>query len=76
MILDEGHKATSVLARQTIEGFDASIVIELLATPPKEANVLVRGSGNELLEEQMVHYWISQLPAQWSAPGLVRGDSK
>ncbi|MGH8058829.1 MAG: DEAD/DEAH box helicase, partial [Candidatus Entotheonellia bacterium] len=54
VILDEGHKATSALARQTIEGFNASIVIELSATPPKEANVLVRVSGKELLDEQMI----------------------
>ena len=54
VILDEGHKATSSLARQTIEGFNASVVIELSATPPKEANVLVRVLGKELLEEQMI----------------------
>ncbi|MFZ1057596.1 MAG: DEAD/DEAH box helicase family protein, partial [Candidatus Rokuibacteriota bacterium] len=54
VILDEGHKATSALARQTIEGFNAAVVIELSATPPKEANVLVRVSGKELLDEQMI----------------------
>ena len=54
VILDEGHKATSALARQTIEGFNASIVIELSATPQKEANVLVRVTGRELLDEQMI----------------------
>jgi len=54
VILDEGHKATSELARSTIEGFNASIVVELSATPPKEANVLVRVTGKELLDEQMI----------------------
>jgi type III restriction enzyme len=54
VILDEGHKATSELARKTIEGFNASIVVELSATPPKEANVLVRVTGKELLDEQMI----------------------
>ncbi len=54
VILDEGHKATSSLARKTIEGFNASIVIELSATPQREANVLVRVSGRELLDEQMI----------------------
>ena len=54
VILDEGHKATSELARKTIEGFNASVVIELSATPQKEANVLVRVSGKELLDEQMI----------------------
>ncbi len=54
VVLDEGHKATSELARKTIEGFNASIVVELSATPHKEANVLVRVSGKELLDEQMI----------------------
>ncbi len=54
VILDEGHKATSELARKTIEGFNASIVVELSATPPKDANVLVRVTGKELLDEQMI----------------------
>lgn len=54
VILDEGHKATSRLAQQTIEGFNASIVIELSATPPKEANILVNVSGRQLLDEGMI----------------------
>jgi len=54
VILDEGHKATSKLARETIEGFNLSIVVELSATPHKEANVLVRVKGQELLEEEMI----------------------
>lgn len=54
VVLDEGHKATSSLARETIEGFNASIVVELSATPQKEANILVRVSGKELLEEEMI----------------------
>lgn len=54
VILDEGHKATSRLARETVEGFNASAVVELSATPPKEANVLVRVTGRELLDEHMI----------------------
>lgn len=54
VILDEGHRATSALARQTIEGFNPRIVVELSATPPQEANVLVRVSGRELLDEEMI----------------------
>jgi type III restriction enzyme len=54
VILDEGHKATSTLARQTIEGFNPSVVVELSATPAKGTNVLVRVNGQELLEEQMI----------------------
>jgi len=54
VILDEGHKATSQLARQTIEGFNASVVVELSATPPKGANILSRVTGKELLDEEMI----------------------
>lgn len=54
VILDEGHKATSNLARRTIEEFNASLIVELSATPPKEANVLVQVSGKELLDEEMI----------------------
>jgi len=54
VILDEGHKATSQLARKTIEGMNPSLVVELSATPPKEANCLVSVRGQELLEEEMI----------------------
>jgi hypothetical protein len=33
VIVDEGHKATSAQAQSTIEGFNASVVVELSATP-------------------------------------------
>lgn len=54
VILDEGHKATSELARRTIEGFNASIVVELSATPPATANIISRVTGEELLREEMI----------------------
>ncbi len=54
VILDEGHKAYSELARKTIESFNASVVIELSATPSKESNILCRVSGEELLREGMI----------------------
>lgn len=54
VILDEGHKATSQLARTTIEGFNPTLVVELSATPPREANVLAKVTGSELLREEMI----------------------
>ena len=54
VILDEGHKAYSALAQKTIEGFNASIVVELSATPTQEANILCRVTGEELLKEGMI----------------------
>ncbi|MCC7294021.1 MAG: DEAD/DEAH box helicase family protein [Phycisphaerales bacterium] len=54
VILDEGHKAYSTNARETIEGFNASVVVELSATPPQSANIASRVSGRELLDEEMI----------------------
>ncbi len=54
VILDEGHKATSDLARSTIEGFNASVIVELSATPRHGANIVSRVGGVELLEEEMI----------------------
>lgn len=73
VILDEGHKATSELARTTIEGFNASIVVELSATPKIvktqrgeiRPNVLCRVSGQELLDEEMI-----KLPLNIASSGI------
>lgn len=62
VVLDEGHKATSSLARQTIEGFNASLVVELSATPKTvksegvefRPNVICKVTGKELLDEEMI----------------------
>jgi type III restriction enzyme len=54
VILDEGHKATSDLAQQTIRDFNAAAVVELSATPRAGSNILCRVTGQELLDEQMI----------------------
>ncbi len=54
IVLDEGHKAYSPNARKTLEGFNPCMVVELSATPPKGANVLVEVSGRDLLAEEMI----------------------
>lgn len=54
VVLDEGHKATSQLAQDTLRGFNASIILELSATPNKGANIISRASGEELLNEEMI----------------------
>lgn len=54
VILDEGHKGYSKNARATIEGFNPSILLELSATPPAEANVLVNVPGRDLEKEGMI----------------------
>ena len=54
IVLDEGHKAYSRRAKQTLEGFNPCMIVELSATPPKGANVLVNISGRELHAEEMI----------------------
>jgi type III restriction enzyme len=66
VILDEGHRATSTLARKTVEEFNPAIVVELSATPARSANVVVRVSGQELLDEQMI-----KLPINVSNSGVT-----
>ena len=54
IILDEGQKAYSALARATIEGFNPAMIVELSATPPQGANVLVEVKGTALEREGMI----------------------
>ena len=54
IVLDEGHKAYSPNAKATLEGFNPCMVVELSATPRREANVLVEISGQALNAEQMI----------------------
>lgn len=54
IILDEGQKAYSEGAQATINGFNPRMVVELSATPPQGANVLVSITGQALNREQMI----------------------
>ena len=54
IILDEGHKAYSVNAKATLEGFNPCMIVELSATPAIKANVLVEILGRELHAEEMI----------------------
>ena len=54
VVLDEGHKAYSRNAKATLEGFNPCMIVELSATPPKGANVLVEIGGQALLREEMI----------------------
>ena len=54
IVLDEGHKAYSPNAKKTLEGFNPCMIVELSATPPKGANVLVDIRGHALNAEEMI----------------------
>ncbi len=53
IILDEGHKAYSKGAQETLKGFNPCLIVELSATPTK-SNVLVDITGRELHREEMI----------------------
>lgn len=53
-IVDEGQKASRDLARGTVEDFNPCMLMELSATPPALANVLVDIRGQALADEGMV----------------------
>ena len=83
VVLDEGHRAISDLAFQTLYGFNPCFVLELTATPldvqprggtnPREgryANLLVEVTGRELDREGMIKMPLNLDPRQgtdWKA---------
>ena len=57
VILDEGHRAYSKLARKTLSGLNPRFILELSATPnmkEHKSNVLVNVSGIKLKQEEMI----------------------
>ena len=54
IILDEGHKAYSEGAQDTLRGLNPSVIVELSATPTEASNVLVDIKGVELKREDMI----------------------
>ena len=83
IVLDEGHKAYSANARKTLEGFNPCMIVELSATPPRGANVLVDVRGHELNAEEMIKLDLhirNRANASWKETLLAsiehRGSSK
>lgn len=80
VVMDEGQKATSNLAFQTLYGFNPTFVLELSATPKdvraqaatetleampaRTANVLVEIAGRELEQEGMIKMPLNVQPIQ------------
>jgi type III restriction enzyme len=55
IVLDEGHRAYSDIARGTLSGLNPCFMIELSATPNAgRSNILVNVSGRELKDEEMI----------------------
>jgi len=54
VVIDEGHRAYGENARNTVRNFNPSFILELSATPPEGSNELVKITGRELHEEEMI----------------------
>ena len=54
VIIDEGHRATTTLALDTINSFNPRFILELSATPKPSSNILANVGGIELKQEQMI----------------------
>ncbi|MBE7495350.1 MAG: DEAD/DEAH box helicase family protein [Verrucomicrobiaceae bacterium] len=58
VVVDEGHKAYSATARNTLDGFNPKFILELSATPnaggKHACNVLVSVPGTDLKNEEMI----------------------
>jgi len=79
IILDEGHKAYSETARNTLYGFNPSVIVELSATPPKESNVLVDVRGIEVADEGMIKlplHVINKESPDWKDTLLAAADKR
>jgi type III restriction enzyme len=55
IVLDEGHRAYSKIARETLAGLNPRFLLELSATPDRGlSNILVNVSGRALKDEEMI----------------------
>ena len=54
IIIDEIHKVYSDLAKETIDNLNPEMVLGLTATPKPEMNILVKVTGMELKNEEMI----------------------
>lgn len=79
VIIDEGHKAYSEGARDTIKNFNPSMIIELSATPPQNSNNLVSIGGKELNREEMIKLdlnIINKSSTEWQNTLLASVDKR
>jgi len=74
IIIDEGHRAYGENARNTIQNFNPSFILELSATPPAQSNELVKITGRELHQEEMIKldiHLINKTSTDWHATVLA-----
>jgi len=86
VVMDEGHKAYSRIAMETLYGFNPDFVLELSATPPNQSNWLVDVRGNDLEQEEMIKLpinlkvkagdeWRDCLREAWEQVEVLQGNA-
>ena len=71
IVLDEGHRAYSTMARETLGGLNPRFLLELSATPdPGISNILVNVPGTALKDEEMI-----KLPIRLEVGSKLRWES-
>lgn len=79
IILDEGHKAYSDGAQETLRGFNPSIIVELSATPNNGSNILVDIKGMDLAREDMIKldlHIFNKATADWRIAMLAAKEKR
>ncbi len=79
IIIDEGHKAYSEIAQKTIRDFNPPIIVELSATPPQSSNNLVKISGQQLNQEEMIKldlHITNKASLEWKDPMLAAMEKR
>lgn len=79
IILDEGHRAKTLLSFEVLKDLNPSFVIEYTATPRAESNVLVEVHSAELKEENMIKLpLVLQSSVQWQEAleqGIIKREA-
>lgn len=79
IILDEGHRAYSQTAQETLAGFNPALVVELSATPSEGSNILVDIKGKALEREQMIKldlHVLNKAASDWKAALLAAKERR
>lgn len=77
IVLDEGHKAYSQQAQETLRSFNPCMIVELSATPA-QSNILVNISGRDLHREEMIKldlHLVNKASTKWEDT-LLAGVNK
>ncbi len=79
VIIDEGHRAYGERSRNAVKNFNPCFILELSATPPPGSNELIRITGRELHEEEMIKldiHLINKTDIKWQTTLLASFEKR